>query len=647
MSDIRKYIVKNKPLPVAQDLEALKAEGIVLSQQFSGDVWTDYNEHDPGVTLLENLCYGITEMSYKANLDFEQLFFANGYAETQPNLDDYFLLSQKEIQYSHPVTPTDYRKLFLDLFDEEVLKNIWVDGKANIAENYKIYIHSAQDSVKEKVLKLYNEYRNFGEQCGEVIILDTNQIQKYISIKDAEIEQQIEEVIIESIAQFLHEIKTYIEPTLRYAKSIKNFKLAGEEINELLQGPLPNKKFIHPNDLDSTSLERMQEQIDIAAYIDQNANRWNNLIWIESFDNRDSLQLARLNLQEKNIVIFDENSFLDGLEESLKSKILEVYQRKTIKPLLNGKVEWEMYQPKSGFLKKDLEDYYSIQYTFPQNYNLGLGDLSMLNEAQQSQIKHLQAYLLLFESLLVDFLVKLISFPELLKINSNSTGIESQFLKILKKIPGNLIKDDEGLKDIYKKYSFNHSKQIQVREYALARYGETFDTNLLKRAWGEPENAEEIWLACLDLLILDYKNYSQARQNSFDITDAQSDFPLSKKISILLNKKYQPKEPNIYVIEERLLDAAKPSLFRVVVVVDLKEDGDISEKRKKAIKKIIKEELPFHLDIHKYVFLKNDGEKEVSIQGLFDQEEQEGFFSKENFLIAYKKWRGELAFGKE
>ncbi len=37
------------------DYAWLKAEGLKLVQQLAGDIWTDYNEHDPGVTTLEQL----------------------------------------------------------------------------------------------------------------------------------------------------------------------------------------------------------------------------------------------------------------------------------------------------------------------------------------------------------------------------------------------------------------------------------------------------------------------------------------------------------------------------------------------------------------------------------------------------------------
>ncbi|MGM9512978.1 hypothetical protein ACS5PK_01865 [Roseateles sp. DB2] len=46
--------------------DALRALGVDWAQQASGELWTDYNLHDPGVSLLEALCYAITEDVFAA-----------------------------------------------------------------------------------------------------------------------------------------------------------------------------------------------------------------------------------------------------------------------------------------------------------------------------------------------------------------------------------------------------------------------------------------------------------------------------------------------------------------------------------------------------------------------------------------------------
>ncbi len=62
--------ISNKPpARPGMDFALLREEGIRRIQKLAGDTWTDHNLHDPGVTILEQLCYAITDLSYR--LDFE------------------------------------------------------------------------------------------------------------------------------------------------------------------------------------------------------------------------------------------------------------------------------------------------------------------------------------------------------------------------------------------------------------------------------------------------------------------------------------------------------------------------------------------------------------------------------------------------
>jgi hypothetical protein len=55
------------------DYVALVAEGTALVQALSGLTWTNYNYSDPGVTILEQLCYALTELSYRADFRVQDL----------------------------------------------------------------------------------------------------------------------------------------------------------------------------------------------------------------------------------------------------------------------------------------------------------------------------------------------------------------------------------------------------------------------------------------------------------------------------------------------------------------------------------------------------------------------------------------------
>jgi len=60
-------IEKGKPANKALDFSALKDEGIAWIEKLAGKRWTDYNQHDPGITILEQLVYALTELAYRAN----------------------------------------------------------------------------------------------------------------------------------------------------------------------------------------------------------------------------------------------------------------------------------------------------------------------------------------------------------------------------------------------------------------------------------------------------------------------------------------------------------------------------------------------------------------------------------------------------
>jgi hypothetical protein len=47
------------------DYAALRQEGIRQLERMAGGQWTDFNAHDPGITILEQLCYVLTDLAYR------------------------------------------------------------------------------------------------------------------------------------------------------------------------------------------------------------------------------------------------------------------------------------------------------------------------------------------------------------------------------------------------------------------------------------------------------------------------------------------------------------------------------------------------------------------------------------------------------
>ena len=127
-------ISNQKPSSPASDFELLRSEALAYIQRISGQVWTDYNTHDPGVTILEVLCYAITDLSFRANKPIQDLL-----ADEKGSLLGQFFRAS-EILPSKALTLEDYRKLLIDVevVGEEGdlapfagIKNAWIELRAS------------------------------------------------------------------------------------------------------------------------------------------------------------------------------------------------------------------------------------------------------------------------------------------------------------------------------------------------------------------------------------------------------------------------------------------------------------------------------------------------------------------------------------
>jgi hypothetical protein len=91
--------------------EQLREKGIALLQTTSGHRWTDHNLHDPGITMLEVLCFALTELSYRAHQPVEdQLALADGRIDWEA----LSLHPPQEALTCRATTAEDHRRLLLD-----------------------------------------------------------------------------------------------------------------------------------------------------------------------------------------------------------------------------------------------------------------------------------------------------------------------------------------------------------------------------------------------------------------------------------------------------------------------------------------------------------------------------------------------------
>lgn len=138
-------ILKNPKLKPDEDYNYLITNGRAYIEELGHDLWTDYNEHDPGITILEALCYSITELGFRTSLPIRDLLV--GKDGTIPQSQTFF--TAKKILTQSALTTDDYRKILIDI---DGVANAWLFPYLN---NLKDTTSNAPD---EPII--YADYKN-------------------------------------------------------------------------------------------------------------------------------------------------------------------------------------------------------------------------------------------------------------------------------------------------------------------------------------------------------------------------------------------------------------------------------------------------------------------------------------------------------
>lgn len=136
-------ISRSRPDHISLDFDLLRAEGIRHLENMATELWTDFNAHDPGITILEVLCYALTDLAYRTRMiPIEDLAAGDGRRRAFYEADDILAV--------RPVTLNDYRKLLIDV---EGVKNAWLmrsDAEQIVFDN--VWMISAEGPNIDNIL---------------------------------------------------------------------------------------------------------------------------------------------------------------------------------------------------------------------------------------------------------------------------------------------------------------------------------------------------------------------------------------------------------------------------------------------------------------------------------------------------------------
>jgi hypothetical protein len=486
---------RRRPDPAGLDFAGLRQTGIELLQELCGDAWSDYNLHDPGVTLLEQLCYGLTDLAYRSRFAPEDyLFGEDGHIDGALHA----LLPPEEVLPGAPLTPHDYRKLFADALPG--IRNVWVVPAANDALPGLVDIHlQLADDIEEgsdqaqallaEAADLYHRHRNLCEDLGEITLI--GHVDYHLS---GEVEVANGRSAAEILADIYFTCASAISPPIPQQPY---HDLADTELDRLFDGPFTPHGHIdddhlqHWNGPTLSELIRAISGVDgvtrvadlallddagrtcLAANGDAAAKRMPRLV-IPRQAARQRIQLRKAG-QRLSVTA---TTFLDRF----KRLVFAAESRR------HSRAEHEPVSPLPTGAPADFGHYDSIQHHLPPVYGVGRYGLPASAPAERkAQAKQLQAYLLLFEQLMINFQQGLAALPRL--FSSDETLDRSYFHRLMDEhdLPGverlyahGRTDADAALSRLLAQLDDFGDRRLRALDFLLALHGEEFDQRIVR-----------------------------------------------------------------------------------------------------------------------------------------------------------------------
>ncbi|MUG97767.1 hypothetical protein F7734_37850 [Scytonema sp. UIC 10036] len=524
-------ISKQKPeFPPYLNFQTLRDIGITHLQSLSGKLWTDYNLHDPGVTILEVLCYAVTDLGYRNNLDIEDLLALNP-GDTKSRENNFF--TPDRVLTCNPVTELDLRKRLIDIpgvrnawlqkvthyqpaiyvnLKNKVLQYTQPEEKPlplNLRGLYTVSLDLDPEYRKNACGQLYRSWgetldevkevlcsaRNLCEDFDDILILGEEEIALCADIQlttDADAEDVLVNIYVR--------IQEFLSPRLRFytlqelldkGKSpaeifagrptvFENGKILYEshgfiDTDELVALTLPS--ILHVSDLYKEILQvpgvAAVKKLSIANYINglrQSVGHPWYLHLTEKYRPVLGVKVSKINFSKSTLPIAVD------LEE-VERRYYE--QQAAYIKTPRDRQELDLSVPKGSYY--ELADYYSIQHEFPVTYGIGEEGLpTNVPALRQAQALQLKGYLVFFDQLLAGYLAQLAHIRDLFSWETDA----EQRTYFTQKIEFPEVKDKKVLSDNYinvlhEEVEVYRDRRNRFLDHLLARFAESFTDYVL------------------------------------------------------------------------------------------------------------------------------------------------------------------------
>lgn len=402
----------------------LQRESLKRLQELSGDLWTDYNEHDPGVTMTDLLNYALTEFDYRLGFDVPD-YLAD---DRSFNPERYGLFLPREVFPTGAVTLTDYRKLIIDSIKE--VENVWVypadEGGPGwyevLVELYTGVRLRRQEYIRQEVERVFNTHRNLCEGLQGVRFVERKPL-----VMHGDVEMEADTDAAALLAAIYWEASQFFVEGARYRR-VEDLLAEGETLDVLFDSPESNYWAIDDRTLKPlpqvyaipvlySRLQSLKGVKNVRSLsFEEDGQVYTDVIRTERADCSYTV-LVPSHGKETGVRLLAGNTSVvldfSHLQEMLYAYNVRYYG------LQNRTADVSPFMVCPAGKRRDMYSHYSVQNDFPECYGINrLGVATGASVRRKAQARQLKAFLLLFDELLGRGLKELEVAPELLDIFS-------------------------------------------------------------------------------------------------------------------------------------------------------------------------------------------------------------------------------------
>lgn len=373
----------------------LRQQALEAYQRLSGKIWTDFNAHDPGVTITEVLHYALTEFDYRLRFPLQD-YLTGSDGVFRP--EEYGLFLPASVFPVAPVTADDYRKYLLGRLPD--IENVWIGTDGGKPDRYVFYVEPAlfgqappESEIGREIERLYYHSRNLCEELEEIRFIRRENL--FLS-GDIYLEQGADGLSV--LAGIYWAVQAYLGgyPRYLYPEDIPKEEYSPEA---WFDGPLDNgMKIIFPSlqtKLTETELYRQLLAIPgVKALLSFHLEDKEGRI-VNTFDRFYSVA-APVSEEDRKIQLFVGRTEVKVPLKELEAKIRTCYFRYKGTRQWQGRRQPADETPEGVYRSFARHD--SVQDDFPPVYGIDSRGLpTRADPLRKAQAKQLKAYLLLFD----------------------------------------------------------------------------------------------------------------------------------------------------------------------------------------------------------------------------------------------------------